>query len=433
MIDLALREYGATVWVDLPERERELLQRASESWKRSLGLPSAPLRIETNAELTGVTAQGVAGTLRVGDLRVDIAPKFLDPDENDPRDWRQAFWEILIVAQDGRALFGRATGADSKATSIADLLAEVFLRSHAHGTTRGMPMQYTENQELSPAVHGAFDSSQFGRWIVEPWIVPVRESTLTSDTPLARLLGWAAGQLRTLTSSPARARELDAIRHALPGLGSQPPRIEVAERLQVGVQHSALKPALEVALLLLRGHGIRHGSGERDVIGFLWRSEDVYERFVFWLCREAGRSRGLLVRKTSARFGISKTAPPLTTTPDVIFSDSGSNGIAVLDAKYKALNSTPKASDSYQILTSAHHFGCAEVGLVYPSTFSRDTTSWAVASSLGARTATISSLHLDLLDSASSQGRRALVETIGEWLDRFRSTPSLTNLEVAST
>lgn len=432
MTTVTLREYGAFHWVPLTAREREQLETTSEAWKRSLGLPSPPLRFESKGDLVGIAAQGVAGTMRVGEIRIEIAPKFLDPDTDDARDWRQAFWQILIIAQEGKSLFGRAVGTDASSVSIADLLAEIFLRSYARGTTRGLPLQYTELVGTSPSVRGAFDITRFGQWIAEPWKVPTKETVLTPDTPLARLLGWAAAQLRTVTSSKGRARELDAIRHALPGWGRDVPKLDVAERLQLGIQHEALRPAFEVALLLLRGHGIRHGDGDRDVIGFLWRSEDIYERFLFWLCREAGRERGLLVRKASARFGLSESAPPLTTTPDVMFLCPAGDVAAVVDAKYKNLNATPKAGDSYQILTSANHFGCPEVGLVYPSTWDRPTNEWKVASGLGGEEVTISSLHIDLLNAGSPAGRRELVEKIGRWLDRLGAAARRPDLEAAT-
>lgn len=433
MTTITLREYGATRWEKLDARQVEELRNASESWRKTLGLPSTtpPLKLERDGDLVGISAQGVSGTIMVGSVNIEIAPKFLDHGGQDARDWRHAFWEILTITQEGRALFGSARGADAESLSIADLLAEIFLRSFARGSTRGLPLQYTEVNELAPTVRGAFDHDRFAQWLVEPWRVPTRETTLTNETPLAKLLGWAASQLRTLSTSPARARELDGVRHSLPGAGRATPSLEAAERIQLGVQHEGLRQALEVALLLLRGHGVRHGDGEREVIGFLWRSDDVYERFLFWLCREAARSRGLLVRKSSARFGLSATAPPLTTTPDVMFAKSGSV-VAVLDAKYKNLNATPKAGDSYQILTAANHFGCDGVGLVYPASTPRAETHWVVASALGGRPVTVSALSLDLLDAATTGGRRKLVDVIGGWLDGLSLATGVDYLELAA-
>jgi 5-methylcytosine-specific restriction endonuclease McrBC regulatory subunit McrC len=243
---------------------------------------------------------------------------------------------------------------------------------------------------------------------------------LTPDTPLARLLAWAAMQLRSLVSSSRRARDLDAARHQLPPWVGASPQLAQAERLTLGVQHEALRPALDVALLLLQGHGVRQGGGDRDTVGFLWKSEDVYEKFLYWLCREAGRSRGFRVSKKFAQFGISDIAPALRTTPDVLFTRPDGSSVAVLDAKYKKINATPKAGDSYQILTSANHFGCAQVGLVYPASAPQPDTNWTVKSALGGEDVTISALRLDLLAAATTGGRQELVEVVGGWLDSLR-------------
>ncbi len=432
MTTVTLREYGSARWAELTTQECAGLEAASGAWKKSLGLPEAPLVIEPEGGRAALSARHVAGTIRVGSVNVEIAPKFLDPDANDLRDWRQAFWQILIIAQGGRSLFGQAAGADTDALSIADLLAEIFITSYARGSIRGMPLQYTEVAGTHPSVRGSFDSRRFAEWTAEPWRVPTVENLLTADTPLARLLAWAASQLRTLVFSSGLARELDGVSHGLPGVVAAVPTLDQAERIQLGVQHEGLRPALEVAILLLRGHGVRHGAGDRDVIGFLWKSEDIYERFLFWLCREAGRSRGLRVSKGAARFGISKTATSLTTTPDVVFSRLDGTVFAVLDAKYKILNSKPKAGDSYQILTAANHFGCEGVGLVYPSSTVRTQTDWRVKSALGGRDVVITALHLDLLSAATTSGRRDLIDSIATWLDGLSLIPGRSDLEVAS-
>lgn len=431
MTALALREFGAPVAIELAPREIDALHATNESWRKSLGLPVAPLRILQQGSQVLIGAQGVAGTMKVGSLTIEIAPKFLGV-EQDAGDWRHAFWQILIIAQQGKSVLGKASGRDIDTVSIADVLAELFLRSYSRGTTRGLPLQYTEAAEIGPSVHGSFDPEGFVRWTAQPWKVPSKASVLTVESPLSQLMSWAASQLRTLTTSRSRARELDEVRQSIVFHSRRPPRLDVAERIQLGVQHEALRPALEIAILLLRGHGVRQGDGERDVIGFLWRSEDVYERFLFWLCREAARKRGLSVRKSSARFGVSSTAAPLTTTPDVTFTRSDATVVAVLDAKYKRINSTPAASDSYQILTSANHFGCRRVGLVYPSTDDRPETVWTVASALGGLEVQISALHLELLRAATLEGRRALVDVVGDWLDGLGAATFMTDLEVAA-
>lgn len=417
MTRITLREYGTPAREPLSRRDYSALAATNVTWQKALGLPAPPLTIEYDGEHAAISAKGVAGTIKVGALNIEIAPKFLDLSAPGAESWREAFWRILAIAQDGKAVLGRAAGADTDAMSIADLLAEIFLRAYTKGTTRGLPLEYIENVDTSSSVRGSFDSERFAEWMATPWIIPIRESTLSPDTALAHLLGWAAGQLRTLVTSAGKARELDTVRHALGRPGRPAPRLDVAERIQLGVQHEALRSALEVALMFLRGHGVRHGEGNRDVIGFLWRSEDVYERFLFRLCQEAGHRRGLQVRKAAARFALSSTAPPLTTTPDVTFATSEGTVIAVLDAKYKNLNSTPQASDSYQIFTSASHFGCGEVGLVYPSGIERAAGRWIVSSGFGGPEVTIAALSLNLLHAGSASGSRVLVDLVGGWLD----------------
>lgn len=410
---IVVREYGPAVPITLTKEQREGLIVTSNVWKKTLGLADPPLVIEQQAGEYTLHAQQVAGTIRVGSINIEIAPKFVDPQSS--ADWRQAFWQILIVASEGRSIFSGAQGSDAKALSIADLLAEVFLNSYSRGSLRGMPLQYSEQRDTSTTPKGNFDVHRLGEWMISPWRVPTVSDVLTDNTPVARLLGWAAWQLKSLVRRPSRARSLDKVAHELSGIGNVPSLME-AERLTLGVQHDALRQALDVAIMLLRGHGITHGEGDRDVIGFLWKTEDVYERFLFWLCQRAAQQRGLSVMKKQAQFATSERDGALTTTPDAIFRTPGGTFMAVLDAKYKNLNSSPKAADSYQVLTAANTFGCERVGLVYPTNTPRTEKKWTAPSALGGRTVEISAVFIDPCLAATPAGMRSLIAVIETWL-----------------
>lgn len=412
---ILVKEYGPPVPISLSERQREQLLNTGAEWKKTLGLSEHPLVIEQTELTFTLRARQVAGVLRVGDIHIEIAPKFLDPEAASSGRWRQAFWQILIRAGHQRTHFDRAFGSETAALSIADLLADVFLKSYARGSRRGLPLQYVEQRETSSRPQGSFDHSRLSQWIVAPWNVPSVTDVLSPNTPLARLLSWAANQLKSLVQSAPNARSLMEIRQELAGSGNTPNLME-AERLNVGVQHDALQPALDVAILLLRGHGLNHGHGENDVIGFLWKTADVYEQFLYWLCQSAAKRLHLRVSKTSATFAVSQTENPLRTTPDIGFSNANGESYAVLDAKYKNLNSAPKAEDSYQILTAAHTLGCRSVGLVYPISGWSPVRTWTAKSQLGGDSISMSALFIDPCLAADERGISALETSIAHWL-----------------
>ena len=387
------------------------------AWKKTLGLSDPPLLIEEQGGQYTLRAQQVAGAIRAGSINIEIAPKFVEPD-SESKDWRQAFWRILVLASSSRTTFGRASGTDVTSPSITDLLAELFLDSYERGAVRGMPLEYTEQSDVSVAPRGNLDVHRLDEWRVSPWRVPTVTDVLTDNTPVARLLGWTASRLRPLVVSRARARSLDGVARRLAGPGHIPSLMD-AERLTLGAQHDGLRTALAISVLLLRGQGISYGDGNRDVIGFLWKTADVYERFLFWLCQRASPAHGLSVAKRSTQFGWSTIHGPLTTTPDVAFQSFDDRFIAVLDAKYKPLNTLPKAADCYQVLAAANTLGCSHVGLVYPASTPREESTWSVPSALGGKTVVISALFLDLCLAATVAGTHSLVSLISDWLARL--------------
>jgi 5-methylcytosine-specific restriction endonuclease McrBC regulatory subunit McrC len=191
-----------------------------------------------------------------------------------------------------------------------------------------------------------------------------------------------------------------------------------AQRIELGAQHRGLEPARVVGLLLLEGAGVHHAAGEHALSGFLWKSDAIYENYVYWLCgRAAGRS-GDRVSKQSIKFGalLSGSGSLLETVPDVVFRDAGGQPLVVMDSKYKMLGTRPKSADTYQVLTAGHVLGCTRVSLTYPVAEHREPTVWRIASKLGGSDIELTALPLNLMSLETANGHERLIQTISDWL-----------------
>lgn len=413
---ITLQEYGAPAVRSIDEIDLRALAEANLRWKRALNLRDDPIRVEeTGNGQVKLRAEAVTGVVRVGQTDIEIAPKFLSVHTGS---WQTVLWRILSVVEGGHVDDAMTTANESGSLSMPDLLAEMFLASYAKGGARGLPRGYLTEQASGPTLRGALDLTRLGEWISTPWEIPYVADLLTDDTSLARLLRWAAECLAATVKAPGRARALREIVAGLSHIGRQPPHLIDAQRIELGTQHRGLEAAKVVGQLLLEGAGVHHALGKHALSGFLWKSDKIYENYVYWLSGRAAGKRGEHVSKHAIKFGtlMSGSGRLLETIPDVVFRDTEGKAVAVTDSKYKVLGTRPKSSDTYQALTAGHVLGCTRVSLTYPVAEDREPTVWRVSSELGGQDIELTAIPLNLMALTQTHGQELLIDTIEKWL-----------------
>ena len=413
---IVLSEYGQPIQCWLTDSELSGLRDANARWSQALGLPTDPIRIDYKTDgSVMLRAEQVTGVIRAGNLDLEIAPKFL---QSAKEGWQEVLWQILSLVEGGLIDAADTSAAVQDNIGIPDLLADMFIASFTIGSARGLPRRYRSQNAEGPVLRGRFDQSRIVQWSAQPWIVPFIEDALSYDTDAARLFKWTASTLFGMVHSPVRARALRAIYENLSFASNRPPHPLDAHRVQLGSQYRALSPALLVSLLVLQGQGIRHMHGDLTASGFLWNSDEVYERFVYWLCQKVAHTRGAHVDKRTIAFGeiIAGSGYRLETTPDVVFRGPDNSPFAVIDAKYKRFGNRPKASDTYQLIAAAHVLGREKVALTYPAEAHRVATTWRVRSALGGRQLELTALPLDLMVLTKRNGLEELTRVIENWL-----------------
>lgn len=415
-VRIELQEYGEAVFYLAKDIDLLKLAEANKRWRRILGLSGDPIRVENLGNgLLKLRAEAVTGVIRIGNIDIEIAPKFLNVADGS---WQTVLWRILTVVEGGHIDDNVTTADHLTSLSIPDLLAEMFLASYAKGAARGLPRGYLAEQGEGNILRGKLDTSRLGGWVAHPWVLPYVTDILTDDTALARLLRWSAECLAAMVKSPELARAMREITSGLAHIGKTPPHLLEAQRIFLGPLHQGLEAALVVGLLLLEGAGIHHTNGDHALSGFLWNSDIIYENYVYWLCRRAANQCGKRINKNEIKFGqiIKGEGSKLKTTPDVVFHDANGVPVAVTDAKYKRLGSRPKASDTYQVLTAGHVLGCQKVSLTYPVAINREITVWRVPSELGGCDIELTVLPINLMGLTQPGGQQALIDTIRTWL-----------------
>ncbi len=188
----------------------EGLRSESQRWKELLGLSRPPFAIEyTGANSHTVRAEAVTGFVRIGELAVEVRPKFLPKSPDDA--WRRALWQILVAVEEP-SKFGAASpaGTVGERSSFLDLMGEVLLRSLRRGYMEGFPRGYVEHRGTSGVLRGSIYLSVSGvvDLVTRPYLVPCVYDVYHEDTPVNRLLRWAAATLSGLVRSPGLANAL---------------------------------------------------------------------------------------------------------------------------------------------------------------------------------------------------------------------------------
>ncbi len=396
-------------WTEWPSSVPvDALRAQSRLWKKALRLKEEPFPVVSGrGGKSFVQAKGVTGFLSVGSLRVEVAPKFLSAGGMDNRAWHGALWRILSLIEDEPLSMPSVTAQETSEEALPDLLGWILLDGLRRAQSLGLPRGYTEQEGSLPVLRGRLDSSRLGELLWQPHLLPCVFDVYAEDVPLNRLLRWAASSLAEVVESSSLSRSLSDESMALGEVSPHPPGLVEAENLFLPVQHAHLEGAFHVARLLLRRQSLQHEVDDHAAPAYLWKSSDVFERFVRYLLAQVCARRGWHLSKPTQPLAqpLSPKAERITTIPDYLIS-SHRKVLLSLDAKYKV--GQPKSDDVYQVMAVGRINACPHVGLIYPAPFAGATArTWRICG-LG-DPQKLTALYVDLLQMATRKGEDDLV------------------------
>ena len=361
-VDLAT-EISANVGIDR-DKARLLIERAGERVAHTLGFSSNP--IQTDA--AGTRVADLAGMIRLGpSLELEIAPKFLGLDADDPR-WREDFYFLANLSRHGRLLASerlRASGGAPRdlAALVARSLAGMYRdnrRKPLRSYRRSLETSFSIDGEVDPFDLRFPDSDGFAQEIVR----------YDRRNPFNSSIVGAAKDLLPEVSDPIAVAELVRIIEDLPGQGRPKPT-----RMQrVPGRARVWQPTVDLSNDVLRGLGVSYKYGAATAPGYVvgtWRTwEDllvVASRFAFGrdvVRVQPGHQLGTRTRKSGA-------ASALKVFPDLMITTGPSALRFIVDAKYKSNSEKGRVriseADVYEALAFARATMCDTVVLAYPA------------------------------------------------------------------
>jgi 5-methylcytosine-specific restriction enzyme subunit McrC len=409
---------------------------AGSSIKRRLGLRSDPFRFRGSAEGIEFQAAGLAGSLSLKEVSLEIIPKFVSNPE------RRSVWNtsalFLLEALAGKHVISLlAERQQWNSHRVVDLIAHAFADAAEHGFRDQPILVYRQNEVSSVVLRGRLNvGRQLRNFVNAPHMLECDVDELDAENPFNDVLKWAATVLSGLAIDTDLKRRLGEIARAIPGNVER----SVAQRhhrLLPPPQFHAWSDALELARLLASGMTLSSSGGRTNGYSLLFNMERCFERFVEVSLRHVSGAIGQGELSTN-RQEWTKYAEPtsvggkvLGCIPDNVVRQNGKPKL-IVDAKYKLLDrdlvaaeegtGAPISQDVYELVAGLIAHDCHLGLLIYPANSPLETKAstvrtWSIKA-FGADIR-IGALPVDLLKLRSRKDLGALLESVGQAMTDF--------------
>ncbi|MHB1638829.1 MAG: McrC family protein [Candidatus Dormibacteria bacterium] len=356
---------------------RSAAERLGTLLRQSLGLRQSPLQTEILGASVRIRASGIAGTLRLRGLTMDIAPKFISPG-TDQASWQNSMFSVLGRAGRSRLAYSRASHLSQAATSFVDHLALAYLDALEAGLATEAIHTYMVREGRLMTLRGRFNlQRQLRAAFDHPHLIECDFDELNTDNTYNHLLHWACGRLVGLVRDSATRSRLLSMGWKLPPVAG-PARLPSRFPLPIPPQYRSWTDAVDIASLLAVGKSHAMPRGVLSGYGLVLGMERLFEDFVENSLAHAARLvplNAVEVRRQDSRLYALPTEEHLRryfTRPDNVLYVQGKAAL-VVDAKYKRLADAeetslrkPTNSDMYQLVASLTAHDCSHGLLVFP-------------------------------------------------------------------
>lgn len=361
-----------------PDKLRASLEALGKKFRKQLGLRADPFTFRSGmGGVIEVRTSGIAGTVSVGDLVFDIAPKFT-PLGNGLQDWTASMLLLMQYARKRDLALNRARHLAVERHSFVDLLAMAFSDATEAGLADQAIQTYRTSPQCLPVLRGRLNfPRQMKSVFARPHLLECDVDELDSDNGYNGLLKWAALAFAAAVRAPSLRRRLADLAVRIPGKPSRRIALQGA-RIQPPPQFRVWTEALEISALLSSGLSHSTGRGIAQGYSFVFNMERLFEHFVeLTLARAVSK---LAQQGHSAQTQVSTAyAEPQPGTrirffsrPDNLVLRDGVPSV-VVDAKYKRLsdaegmrNRKPVNADVYELVAAMTAHNCRCGLLVYP-------------------------------------------------------------------
>jgi 5-methylcytosine-specific restriction endonuclease McrBC regulatory subunit McrC len=353
------------------------IERTSRQLRKQLKTRLEPLELRSTARGSELRANGIAGTLSLGRLVVDVAPKFTQSDKA-IESWTASTLLLLRNAQRRHIAYRRSQNLAVTRHSFMDQLALAYIDALEAGLNDQVIQTYKMRQERLPVLRGKLNSQRQLRGMLQrPQLLECDVDQMDTDNEYNALLKWATILLGSTVRSPSTRRFMQELVNRVPGVPS-PQLAFRSARIYPPPQYRSWGDALDIAALLAMGLAHTAGFGQYKGYSFVFNMERLFEHFI-----ERAVTRTLAIIDTrdleSRAQEVKAYAEPILRAKRYYYSRPDNvllrekRTIAVVDAKYKRLSdaenkrlSKPNNADVYELVAAMTAHDCKAGLLIYP-------------------------------------------------------------------
>lgn len=354
---------------------------AGTTIKRRLGLRTDPFKFKGSADGIQFQASGLAGSLSLKEVSLEIVPKFVWSSDQFAT-WNTGALFLLEALAGKHVMSLLAERQQWRSHRVVHLIAHAFADAAERGFRDQSILLYRQNEVSSVVLRGRLSISRQIRNLAHaPHILECDVDELDAENPFNDVLKWAATVLSRLAIDLALKERLVDIARSIPG-DLERSAAHRYNRLLPPPQFHAWSDALELARLLASGMTLSSNGGQQTGYSLLFNMERAFERFVEVALGRVLRTAGNGEVTTSRQEWI-KYAEPLSAggkalgcRPDNVIRRHGAPAV-VVDAKYKLLDrdlaaaadatGAPISQDVYELVAGIIAHDCRAGLLVYPT------------------------------------------------------------------
>lgn len=416
------------------ERLERDVRRTNRFLRKSLGLRQDPLELRRIDNETEIRVRGIAGTLSIGELTIDVAPKYI-PTADLEREWSRSLLMLVSHARPRHIAFQKSFQVFAERNSFVDLLAMAFADAVESGFKSGVIQTYQVREVSLTTIRGRLNiQRQTKSFFQRPHLLECDVDSLDSNNPFNNLLKWAGFFLASAVRGHGLKRRICELAIRLPG-NPNTSLIRHQRNVALPPQFRIWGSALDIASLLSEGFSHSNRRGSRHGYSFVYNMERLFEYFVE-LSLNRITSDFFDNRLQSHRQASTLYAHPEPPTEQKFYSKpdnllkEGERSVAVVDAKYKRLSDNdglklrkPQNQDIYELVAAMTAHQCRIGLLVYPKVVTDRILNdnqlhvWRVESF--GETLFIGAVALDLMQLNNPQGKELIDRHLGETIKKL--------------
>jgi 5-methylcytosine-specific restriction enzyme subunit McrC len=304
-------------------------------------------------------------------MMLEILPKTDDARRtNSPQvdaQWREVLLQMLAYVHDLSVAVPDAAHLAHSPHAMLDLFVSALVEQADTLLRQGLVKHYHATDANRPALKGRLLFQQhINHNLAHGERFFTRHQTYDHAHPLNCLLRMALELATEQVRSPALAARTRALLLHWPEL----PQVPVpAETPILNRKTERYQKAVELALLLLRGHSPTLRSGRTEAVSLLFDMNKLFERYVArHLQRAASKRQGhVQIQNTRAFWPGISIRPDLVLTLSIGAKPTETRHTFILDTKWKLPSSyRPSAADMQQVFAYCHLWQAGHGVLLYP-------------------------------------------------------------------